>query len=356
MYYPVSSRITDLTTVRRERLLPAPGQVLVGPGEMVGPADVVARCQLPGEVRVLDVCRTLGIPRARVAKYMRKSIGDTIQANDLLASPRGPLGRIRRGCRSPVEGQVVEIRDGLILIESAATTFELRAHIRGEVSNVMPNRGVVISVSGALIQGVWGSGGEAEGVLKMLVDNPQKPLRARAVDVSCHGTIVVGGQILDEAVLDQAIEARVRGIIVGGMDAGLCQNLKSLPFPVLLTEGFGALPMSQPVFSLLQSNMGREAMLSADTRTRRDARRPEVLIPLRAEGKVSSEGSGILPMKAGDQIRALRAPYLGGVGTVVDLPAQPQEVESGARLPVAVVDLQDGEQVSIPLANLELIH
>jgi hypothetical protein len=356
MYYPVSSQITALTTVRRERLLPASGQVLVSPGEMVGPADVVARCQLPGEVRVLDVCRTLGIPRARVAKYMRKSVGDMVQVNDLLASPRGPLGQIRRGCRSPVEGQVVEVRDGLILIESAATTFELRAHIRGEIANVMPNRGVVITVSGALIQGMWGSGGEAEGVLKMLVDSPQKPLRARAIDVSCHGTIVVGGRILDEAVLDQAIEARVRGIIVGGMDAELCQNLDLLPFPVLLTEGFGSLSMSQPVFALLQSNMGREALLSADTRTRRDARRPEVLIPLRNGHDAVEEGSGILPMKAGAQVRALRAPHLGKVGTVVDLPARPQRIESGAWLPVAVVDLDDGKQVSIPLANLELIH
>lgn len=356
MYYPVSSQITALTTVRRERLLPAPGEVLVGPGEMVGPADVVARCQLPGEIRVLDACRILGIPRARVAKYMRTSAGDTVQVNDLLAAPRGLLGQIRKGCRSPVEGKVVEVRDGLILIESAATTLELRAHIRGEVANVMPNRGVVISVSGALIQGMWGSGGEAEGVLKMLVDNPQKPLRARAIDVSCHGTIVVGGRILDEAVIEQAIEARVRGIIVGGMDAGLCQNLDSWPFPVLLTEGFGTLSMSQPVFALLQSNMGREALLSADTRTRRDARRPEVLIPLRNGHDASEEGSGILPMKVGVQVRALRAPNLGKVGTVVDLPAQPQRIESGARLPVAVVDLDDGKQVSIPLANLELIH
>jgi hypothetical protein len=305
---------------------------------------------------VLDVCRALGIPRSRVAKYVRKSVGDTIQVNDLLASPRGPLGKIRKGCRSPVDGEVIEIRDGLILIESAATTFELRAHIRGEVTNVMPNRGVVISVSGALIQGMWGSGGEAEGVLKMLVDNPQKPLRGRAIDVSCHGTIVVGGLILDKEVFEQAVEARVRGIIVGGMDAGLRQDLESLPFPVMVTEGFGALRMSQPAFALLQSNMGREALLSADTRTRRDARRPEVLIPLRNGHGAEEEGSGILPMQVGVQVRALRAPHLGDVGTVVDLPAQPRRIESGARLPVAVVELHDGKQVSIPLANLELIH
>ena len=356
MYYPVSSRITALTTVRRERLLPVPGQVLVGPGEKVGPADVVARCQLPGEIRVLDVCRTLGIPRRRAARTIRKSAGDTVQVNDLLAAPRGPLSRLRKACRSPVDGHVVEVRDGLILIESAATTLELRAHIRGEVSNVMPHRGVVITVSGALIQGMWGSGGEAEGVLKMLVDHPEKPLRARAIDVSCHGTIVVGGKILDAEVLDQAVEARVRGIIVGGMDAGLCQNLDELPFPVLLTEGFGPLSISQPVFALLKDNMGREALLSADTRTRRDARRPEVLIPLPNGQHGSEEGSGILPMETGVRVRALREPHLGKVGTVVDLPIQPQRIESGARLPVAIVAIDGGEQARIPLANLELIY
>ena len=356
MYYPVSSRITALTTIRRERLLPAPGQVLVSPGEMVGPADVVARCQLPGAVQVLDVARILGIPRKRAAKYVRKSVGDTVQVNELLASPRGLLGQIRKGCRSPVEGQVIEVRDGVMLIESAVTTLELRAHFRGEIQNVMPNRGVVIAVSGALIQGTWGNGGEAAGVLKMLVDNPQKPLRARAVDVSCHGTIVVGGRILDEDVLEQATEARVRGIIVGGAVAALRQNLEALPFPVLLTEGFGTLSMSQPVFDLLQSSMGREALLSADTRTRRGACRPEVVIPLQNGQHAPEESSDILPMEVGVQVRALRAPYWGGVGTVVDLPEQPQEVESGARLPVAVVELHDGERVSIPLANLELIH
>jgi len=356
MYYPVASRIAAQTTVRRERLLPAPGQVLVGPGEMVGPADVVARCQLPGEVKALDVCRAMGIPRSRVAKYVRRSVGDAVQANDLLASPRGMFSRFRKGCRSPVDGEVIEIRDGLILIESAATTFELRAHVRGEVTNVMPNRGVVVSVSGALIQGMWGSGGEAEGVLKMLVDSPQKPLRGRAIDVSCHGTIVAGGWIFDESVFEQAVEARVRGIIVGGMDAELRPSLQSLPFPVMLTDGFGATAMAQPAFALLQSNMGREALLSADTRTRRDARRPEVLIPLRNGHDASEGGPGILALEVGAQVRALRAPYLGNVGTVVDLPAQPRRIESGARLPVAVVELYDGKQVSIPLANLELIH
>jgi hypothetical protein len=311
---------------------------------------------LPGEVRVLDVSRALGVRRERVAKYVRKGVGDTVKADDVLAAPGGLFGRLKKSCRSPLDGQIVEIRGGLILIESPATTFELRAHIKGQVTNVMPNRGVVISASGTLIQGMWGNGGEAEGVLKVVVDSPRKPLRTHSIDVSCHGTVVVGGRIMDEQVLEQAVEARVRGIIAGSVSAELCPLLESLPLPVLITEGFGTLSMSRQVFDLLQSNAGREAMLSADTQTRRGAKRPEVLIPLRADEEVPHEEASTDPLKVGDQVRALRAPHLGVIGTVAELPAMRETVESGAQLPVAVVVLKDETQVLIPLANLELIH
>jgi hypothetical protein len=226
----------------------------------------------------------------------------------------------------------------------------------GRVTNVMPNRGVVISAAGMLIQGMWGSGGEAGGVLKMLVDSPQKPLRSRAIDVSCHGTVIVGGWILDERVLEQAVEANVRGIIAGSASTDLCPILESLPFPVLITEGFGSLSMSTPVFSLLNANTGREAMLSADTQTRLGARRPEVLIPLRGDEEMPREETALVPLKTGDQIRGLRAPHLGVIGTVAELPDMPQVVESGARLQVAIVDVDEEGKLAIPLANLEVIH
>jgi hypothetical protein len=343
-------------TIRRERLLPARGQVLVQPGEFVGPADVVARCQLPGEIRVVDVSRALGVRREQAGKYVRKATGEPVQSGEVLAAPGGLFQRLRRSCRAPVDGQIIAVRNSMILIEEAATTLELAAHLKGQVSNVMPNLGVVISTVGNLIQGVWGSGGEAEGILKVLVDTPQKPLRAHAIDVSCHGTLVVGGRILDEKALEQAIEAKVRGIIAGSANADLCPLLESLPFPVLLTEGFGALPISRPIFALLHANMGREAMLNADTQTHWGSRRPEIIIPLRAEEDMPKEKAGPVPLQAGMQVRLLRAPHLGALGTVVDLPPLPQTVESGARLMVAKVDLGEEEPAQVPLANLELIR
>jgi hypothetical protein len=81
-----------------------------------------------------------------------------------------------------------------------------------------------------------------------------------------------------------------------------------------------------------------------------------LLIPLRAEEERPPEESQPQPLKKGAYVRVVRAPYLGAMGTVADLPSAPQTVESGARLQVAVVDLEGEGSVAVPLSNLELIR
>jgi hypothetical protein len=355
-YYPVETRIVPLTMVRRERVLPARGEVLVQRGQFVSPADIVARCELPGKVCVVDVCRALGVPREQADSYLRKAEGDAVHAGDVLAAHRGLLAPLQHKCRTRVDGRILTVYKGLILIQEVPTTFELSARLKGQVTNIISSLGVVIGTAGSLIQGVWGSGGEEEGILKLLVDSPEKPLRTEAIDVSCHGTLIVCGNVADEKALKQAVEAKVRGIIAGSVDADLCPTLQSLPFPVMITEGFGALPMADRIFSLLQSNAGREAMLIVGEAQNEDGGRPELVIPLRTEDSLPKEQSRPQALQVGMQVRVVRTPYLGAWGTVTDLPALPQVVESGARLPVAEVDLGRGAPVWVPLANLELIR
>ena len=349
MYFPVQTTITPRIAIRRERLLPAPGEVLVRTGDLVGPTDVVARCSMPGKIYILDVSRSLRVSREQVSDYVRKDIGDLVRKDEVLALPSGLVGRLKAACKSPVDGTIVDVRDGLVLIESSTGFYELVAHLSGQITNVMPNWGVVISTTGALIQGVWGSGGEATGVIKMVVDSPGKPLRARSLDVSCQGTLVVGGWVLDRDAIQQAKEAQVRGIIAGGVDADLAPLYQALSLPVMVTEGFGHLPMSDHTFELLNSNLGREAMLSAGTR-------PEVIIPRRLEGETPVEDLRPARLSIGMRVRVSRDPYLGVMATLAHLPDRPRRIESGATVPVAELH-PDGENESIfvPLANLERI-
>ena len=49
MYYPFETQVTPLTSVRRERILPASGDTLVRLGDRVEPMQIVARAKVPGE-------------------------------------------------------------------------------------------------------------------------------------------------------------------------------------------------------------------------------------------------------------------------------------------------------------------
>jgi hypothetical protein len=205
---------------------------------------------------VVDVSQSLGVRRERTTGYLRKAIGDPVQAGEVLAQ------------RS------------------------------------------VITAVGALIQGVWGSAGgkspsHAHGELRIVVDNAEEPLHAEALGTDCRGTLVVAGRILDTSVLEQAAEVRIQGLIVGSVNADLCHLLRSLPYPVLVTERFGTLPMSRQAFSLLQYCTGRQAVSESRTdASRRDAprrdvaeppERPEVFVPFELEGAPSAPAEGTLP-------------------------------------------------------------
>lgn len=355
MYYPSMTQATPLTVIKRERLLPARGEVLASMGARVEPIDVVARASVGGELYVVDVSKTLSVKSEDVDKYLLKAVGDTVEEGEAIAARGRGLIPLRRVCRSPAAGRIVAIGNGRVALESRAETFELLAHFRGTVVSVMPSLGVVIETVGALVQGVWGAGGEAQGVLKMLAEDPKEKLVADAMDVGCHGAIIVGGSSVDEEALERAEQMQVRGIVVGSIGADLGERVSDLPFPIIATEGMGQVPMASVIFELLRSNAGREASISGVTRLRWGTARPEIIIPLLGGETASTpqQLGGVL--EVGTQVRVIRQPYLGSVGQVVSLPSQPRTVDSGARLRGAEVELEEKGRVFVPYANLELI-
>ncbi len=359
MYYPFETKVTPLTYVRRERTLPVPGEVLVRTGEQVEPTQVVARTNLPGDFRILPVARLLGIPVSRVRRYMRVNLGDDVRRDQVIAARRGPFAR---SVKSPIAGTVTASGGGRVLIETPPTLLELRAYIYGTVSNVLVEAGsprpygVVIETTGAVIQGVWGTDGESLGALKCLVKSPDQPLRAQAIDPSCHGTILIGGVGLNEAAIERAQELQVRGIVTGSLAPELLPLVLKLPFPIVVTEGIGTTPMSTPIFDLLTANTGREASISGRVQPRSRLIRPEVVISLPAEALPPTEAQPGTPLTVGARVRVTRAPHNGAVGTVRALPAHPCRIETGARVRGAKVDLGQGAPTFIPLANLEILR
>ncbi|MBN1953536.1 MAG: hypothetical protein JW900_00680 [Anaerolineae bacterium] len=351
--YVAETKVSPLKIIQRDRMLPAPGEILVERGERVDPVQVIGRAQVPGQFHIINVAQELGVTVRTADRYVKVKPGQAVQAGQVVASKGMLLGR---SCRSPFDGHVTGTGGGRLLIEAEAEEVEVRAGYYGVVSDVYPKQGVGIEVSGALIEGAWGNGHEGFGVLQVTVKSPDKPLRSRAVDTSSRGVILVGGARLDMPALERAVELQARGIIVGGLVPELIDEVKKLSFPVVATEGIGTIPMSNQIFELLSTHDNREAILDGRFSSGWGARRPEIIIPLGAAPDTIQEPFHEDPLQVGDRVRAVRMPHTGLTGKVVEIPANMHRVATGSRLLVARVKPDSGdESVLVPIANLEFL-
>jgi len=351
MYYPSAFKVVPYGRVSLERLLPFPGEVLVEPGQRVEPMDVVARAHMPSQIRILHVAQRLSIAEEDLQKCLLKEPGERVEKGEVIAV----VGRwpFRRLCRAPGEGRIVNEAHGRLLLEISPSTYELRAYLKGVVTQVVSRRGLAIETSGAIMEGAWGTGGEAFGVLKMLGRAPEGKLVPEAIDMGYHGAIVVVESWATKEGLGKAEEIGVRGMILGSLPSSLVGFASSLSFPVMIMEGFGEIPISRPLFSLFQQHASREACMASGVPYGVRLLRPQVIIPfLRDEEAPRGEGPAL---KEGTLVRLVREPYLGRVGYVASLPPQKRKVEWGVEVEGVEVDLEEGERVFVPLANLELL-
>jgi hypothetical protein len=163
---------------------------------------------------------------------------------------------------------------------------------------------------------------------------------------------------MEPGVLTLSNELQVRGIVLGSLAPEMLAEARKSTIPIVITEGIGSAPMSTPLFHLLTANNGREACISGRMREGGNIAQPEVFIPLPvAEVSASSRVNAPTPLAVGMQVRLLRAPYAGAVGTVTDLPEFARRIATGARVRGAEVKLDSVDTlVFVPLSNLEVIR
>ena len=180
MLAPVT-HVLPLTTIVRERVLPVAGKVNAHVNQRVNPTDVIAEATFAREHVLLDVARTFGISPAAADKLIRVQEGDRLTEGQVVAESSGLFAS---AIKAPRPGRVMVSGGGQVLMEVGDTRIELRAGLPGVFSQVIPDRGVVIRTSGALVQGVWGNGRIDNGLMINLLEKPDDVLTAGRLDVS----------------------------------------------------------------------------------------------------------------------------------------------------------------------------
>ena len=343
--------VNGLTSIVRERLLPVPGTVLARLNQKVSALDVVAQTSWAREHLLLDVTRILRVTSNVADRLITCNVGDRIAVGAVITAGKGLFSR---RVRAPRDGRVVAVGGGKVLMEVGVTKVELRAGIPGTVVQVLPNHGVVIQTAGALIQGVWGNGRIASGTLVNLAEKPDGILTVGRLDVSLRGSIILAGIVNDVETLQAAAGLPVRGLILSSILPALIQKAMEMRYPILVTDGFGSLPMNSAAYKLLSTNARRDITVNAEIHDRYSGARPEVIIPLPIS-EIPLIPREVETFAPGLQVRMRLAPALGMIGSIVALKSGLTRLPSGLQAPAAEVKLENGETVIVPLVNLEFM-
>src|SRR5919106_2822536 len=343
--------ILPLATIVRERTLPVAGKVNAHVNQRVNPTDVVAAASFSREHVLFDVARTFGVPVSAADKMIKVKEGDRVMQGALVAESGGLLSR---SIKAPRAGRVMIVGGGQVLMEVGDTRVELRAGLPGLVTQVLPEKGVVIRTAGALIQGVWGNGRIDNGLMVNLLEKPDDILTSERLDVSLRGSVILGGHVRDAETLRAGAELPIRGLIISSLLSPLIVPAYQVRYPIIVMDGFGAMPMNSAAFRLLTTNNKREVTVNAEHFDRYSGNRPEVIIPLPVSTE-PPEPSSFESFAVGQTVRLRRPPNAGMIGTLSNLPAGLSTLPNGLRTSAAEVKLENGETVLVPLVNLEVV-
>lgn len=363
------------TVVRKRRILPIPGQVLVREGQAVTATTVIAQTELPGKVHAVNVVNLLGIVPQEIRRYMLKREGDAVRADEPLAENKPFIKWMKVQVPSPITGTIETVSEvtGQVFLREPPRPLALTAYLDGHVAEIFPDQGATVETTCSLVQGIFGIGGETVGVITVAA-GPEDELTPERITDAHRGMILVGGSLIGRDGFARAQQIGVAAIVVGGIhDLDLKQLLgrdlgvaitgtEQIGFSLIITEGFGRIAMARRTFDLLASKAGQRASCSGATQIRAGVIRPEVIVPLserstfdvqRSTEETSGVGGGL---RVGDQIRIIREPYFGRICKVAALPADLRFLPTGSKARVLEAELDDGQQIIIPRANVELLE
>lgn len=341
------ARYSTAAVVQVPRLQEREGRILVHLGDYVSSDTILADEPVAVSHKVIDVGRMLGMSREiPTADFVDWKVGEQIEKDDILAQ-RGSM--FKGVIRSPVSGKIVAIGGGQVMIEVESPRRDLVAGMPGLVRQIVPERGVILELNGAVVDGIWGNNRMGFGVLHMLANEPLR--QTVELQLALQNRIVVTGSIQDAETFRWLAASGVKGIISGGVSSRLLGEINAWPYPLMLVDGFGAQAMNSTAYRVLESVATMPCYLLALPYHHHLQQQPVALVQRQLENFDQPVEE---TFAVGQQVKVISRPYLGQMGTIIEIDPSAYLHYAG-KVPVALLRFDDESLVQIPLQNLEII-
>lgn len=229
----------------------------------------------------IPVATRLDIKPKHLPSYLKHKTGDFVYAGDVIAKKWADKKTVPKIVHSPITGWIkkVDRKSGKVTIQYDKEPYKMRSLVYGRISAVSPNFNATIEISGSKLHGILGIGKESAGIIHF-----------SEADEVREDAIVIIARKLTKPILDEAKKIGVRGIVTASMDyydladfmgtqLGVAiTGTEDVPFPIIITEGFGNYQMNPEYAEFLKQQHGQWGYLSAHTQIRAGVKRPELLV------------------------------------------------------------------------------
>ena len=345
-----SIQITPDTEIRRIRIMPARGNILVRKGERVNPDDVIAETKVNSKYYGLDVARGLGVSAEEVLKYINIPEGKEFRKGKILAGPRGISKRV---VRAPSDGTLLKVYRGVAILKDSGQLFYLKSGLTGKVTEIIPHRGVVIETKGALIQAVWGNGNLGAGQLVEFNDTQSVRFLKVSRPNEIEDMVIFTRVSLDQFTLRRIKNFHLKGLILPSVNPSLIQDLLGFPYAVVVLDSFSNRQMNIKAQKILSKSVGHRIEISAVPWEQEYGNRPEIIIP-KIQNNVDSESTESKINDEGHQVKIVSSPYAGEMGRFLCI-NRVSRLSNGLLAKSAEVLLANGNQVTVPINNIEFV-
>jgi len=248
----------------------------------------------------VKIAKRLDIKPKKMKKYLKKNVGNFVYSGDLLASKvvdvmsksdaSAHMDKYELSIQAPSTGTItnIDFDKGTLTIKYEKEPFKKFSDIYGIVENVEPEISAELKFNGYKLLGIIGFGNENSGKLHYISELDDI--------ITCNkGEIAAYRGKIDQNFLKKAEELELNGVISASIDnkdlinfigeeigVALTGNEK-IPFPYILTEGFGDFEMCADYKEFLKEHNNEWCHINGHTQIRAGVTRPKIIINKKKE-------------------------------------------------------------------------